>query len=323
MKPNSEKIAYIFPGQGSQKVGMGLDLANRFDYCKELFKQADGIVGYELSKVIWEGPVEELNDTINTQPALYLHSIAALRILEKEFPEIKPFLIAGHSLGEISALVCADAISFENGLELVRKRGELMKNAGKTNPGGMAAVIGMEVEALNAICDQVSSENNSVQIANDNCPGQIVISGNIPALDKAIEMAKNNGARKIRPLAVSIAAHSRLMITAQRGFKIAIEGINEFKDISVPIISNVKAIPITSAGDLKEDILAQLTSRVRWTESIKYIQSLGVKTFIEIGCGDVLNGLVKRIYEDCKVYSFGELNDIDDLRREMDVSSRM
>jgi [acyl-carrier-protein] S-malonyltransferase len=323
MKLNSEKFAFIFPGQGSQVVGMGQDLANKFSICKEIFDQANNIINFDLSRVMWEGPEEELNDTINTQPALFVHSIAALKLLELEFPNIKATYLAGHSMGEISALVCAGAISFENGLKLVRKRGEAMKQAGRVNPGGMAAVLGMDVKALADICKQVSTETNPVQVANDNCPGQIVISGERSALEKAMELAKANGARRIRPLSVSIAAHSKLMTGAQDDFNKAIKEIYQFNLASIPIISNVKAIPIKSAVDLKEDILSQLTERVRWTESINFIHSMGVNNFIEIGSGNVLTGLLKRINEECTGFPFGDLSNLEALTQAMEVPSRM
>jgi [acyl-carrier-protein] S-malonyltransferase len=323
MKLNSENTAFIFPGQGSQIVGMGYDLANRFDVCRNIFKQADEILGFEFSKILWEGPSEALNDTVNTQPALFVHSYAAHRLFEMEFPDVKPAYIAGHSLGEISALTAAGAISFENGLKLVRKRGELMKEAGEISPGGMAAVLGMDVDALDEVCFQASDETGSVQIANDNCSGQIVISGDQSALERAIELAKIRGVRKIRPLAVSIAAHSKLMINAQKDFEVAIESIDEFGDAGVPVISNVKATPMTLACELKMDLLAQLTSRVRWTESIQFMYSRGVSAFIEIGSGNVLIGLLKRINDACNGYAFGTLDNIEAFKREMDVSTKM
>lgn len=318
-----EKVAFIFPGQGSQEVGMGHDLATGFGICKEIFEKANNIIDFDLTKVMWQGPVEELNDTINTQPALFVHSIAALRLLESEFPSIKPMYVAGHSLGEITALVSAGAITFENGLRLVRKRGEAMKKAGSLNPGGMAAILGFDIHKMEVICKQVSTEKISVQVANDNCPGQIVISGDQVALEKAMELAKANGARKIRPLAVSIAAHSKLMTGAQIEFQLAITQIQDFKAAVVPVISNVKATPIHSSSDLKNDILAQLTEQVRWSDSIKYIHSKGVNRFIEIGSGTVLSGLLTRIEEDCTGIPFGNSSNIGDLVCAMDVPSRM
>ena len=322
MTINKENIALIFPGQGSQIVGMGYDLASQFSLCSDIFKKADQILGFELSRILWEGPPEILNETINTQPALFVHSIAALRLFENEYPDVKPVLIAGHSLGEISALVAAGSLSFEDGLRLVRRRGELMQEAGLISPGGMAAILGMDVKILEEVCFEASNENGMVQIANDNCPGQIVISGEKNALERAMVGAKEKGARKIRPLAVSIAAHSNLMISAQKGFYNSIESIDGFIDLAVPVISNVKAMPITKVEDLKQDLLAQLTSRVRWTESVQYMFSQDVTTFIEIGSGNVLTGLLKRINENCNGFSYGTLENIQVLGREMDVSTK-
>jgi len=322
MIQEKDKIALIFPGQGSQIVGMGDDLAKQFKLCRDIFEQADQILGFKLSKILWEGPTEAINDTVNTQPALFVHSIAALKLFESEFPNIKPALIAGHSLGEITALVAARSISFESGLKLVRRRGELMQEAGSISPGGMAAILGMDVNKLEEICSEASNEIEVVQVANDNCPGQIVISGNKSALERAMLAAKENGARKIRPLAVSIAAHSILMEIAQRGFVEAINDIDGFQDSFVPVISNVKASPLSHASDLKQDILAQLTSRVRWTESVQYIYSCGISTFIEIGSGSVLTGLLKRINENCIGHSYGTFDNVLTLRQEMDVSPK-
>lgn len=322
MTTKIENFAYVFPGQGSQVVGMGLDLANKFKLCRAIFDQADEILGFKLSRFCWEGPSEALNDTINTQPALFVHSIAALKLLEHEHPEINPVFIAGHSLGEITALVAAGSISFEDGLRLVRKRGELMQTAGKLSPGGMAAVLGMDVIALEEVCLEASNDTGRVQIANDNCPGQIVISGEVNALERAMNAAKEKGARKIRPLAVSIAAHSDLMLSAKVEFHKTIEEIKEFKDSTVPIISNVLAKPISTASELKKDILDQLTSRVRWTESIRYLLENRATTFIEIGSGNVLTGLLKRIDEVGKGFSYGTLENIEEFNRAMDVSNK-
>jgi [acyl-carrier-protein] S-malonyltransferase len=320
MKLHSEKISFVFPGQGSQIVGMGQDLASQFKICSDIFDQADQILGYKLSKILWEGPQEVLNDTVNTQPALFVHSIAALRLFQAEFPDIKPVFIAGHSLGEISALVASASISFEDGLKLVQRRGELMKIAGEISPGGMAAILGLEVQILDEICSQASDETGQVQIANDNCPGQIVISGNLSALEKAMDLAKDQGARKILPLKVSIAAHSKLMETIIKDFHDTLEKIEGFRDSEVPVISNVMATPIKSTSDLKDDLLAQLTSRVRWTESIQYMQEHGVSIFIELGSGNVLTGLLKRINGTCTGIPYGEWKNVDTLRQEKDVS---
>jgi [acyl-carrier-protein] S-malonyltransferase len=322
MIKDKNNFALIFPGQGSQIVGMGYDLANQFKLCRDIFEQADQILDSKLSRILWEGPSEALNETVNTQPALFVHSIAALKLFENEYPDLKPAFIAGHSLGEISALVAAGSLSFESGLKLVRRRGELMQDAGLISPGGMAAILGMDVPTLEEVCLEASNDNEVVQIANDNCPGQIVISGDKSALERAMIAAKEKGARKIRPLAVSIAAHSKLMENAQIGFRKAINNIDVFRDSFIPVISNVKAIPLTAASDLQQDLLAQLTSRVRWTESVQYMCSSGVSTFIEIGSGNVLTGLLKRINENCNGFSYGTVENVQALRQEMDVSTK-
>jgi [acyl-carrier-protein] S-malonyltransferase len=320
MIKNSENIAFVFPGQGSQFLGMGKDLADNYNVCKVTFQQANEILGFDILKLMWDGPIEELNKTEVTQPALYIHSIAALRLFDSIKPKIKPVFLAGHSLGEICALTAAGCITFESGLDLVRKRGELMKAAGKKNPGGMVAVLGMDVSILDEICKQASSGKEIAQIANDNCPGQIVISGNRSALERASELAKERGARKIRPLAVSIAAHSELMSSAQEGFENAIAKIREFRDAMIPVISNVLAIPLRFSEELKTDILAQLISRVRWTESMQYLISKNVSTFIEIGSGNVLTGLLKRIDAASVGFSLCSVADFEGFSTEMDVS---
>jgi [acyl-carrier-protein] S-malonyltransferase len=316
-----EKTTFLFPGQGSQVVGMGKDLAKQFSACNDLFMEADEILGFSLSNVMWEGPIEKLNDTIYTQPALFVHSMAALRLLQMQFPIIKPAYLAGHSLGEISAIVSAGVVSFENGLRLVRRRGELMKRAGEISPGGMAAVLGLDVNILDEICNQVSDEVDIVQVANDNCPGQIVISGSKVAIQKVVEPAKAQGARKVIPLAVSIAAHSKLMSSAIIDFEMAIENLDEFKIAEVDIISNVNASPMNTTQEIKKDLLEQLISRVRWTESIQFLIKQGVSTFIELGSGNVLTGLLKRIDDTSQGFAFGTLENLSMLQQEMDVSS--
>lgn len=321
MNPILEKVALVFPGQGSQSIGMGRDLASEFPYCREMFSRADQILEVNLSKLMWEGPEEELNDTINTQPALFVHSCAAYRVLNNEFPGINVGYLAGHSLGELSALFAAGAMSFEAGLKLVRERGRLMKEAGKLNSGGMAAILGLELTQLDDICQQASDQNNSVQIANDNCPGQVVISGSLIALERAMELAKEKGARRIRPLNVSIAAHSRLMSPISDRFKQAIGNLGNLTDASIPVVSNVTATPMVSANDLKTDLLLQLTSRVRWTETIRFIERSGITSILEIGSSNVLTGLNKRISESTPGFAFGSMETMKAFKTAMDVPS--
>ena len=289
-----ETIAFVFPGQGSQFVGMGQELAT-FPDAQQLFAQADEVLGLPLSRLCFEGPEAELNDTVNNQPAIVTHSIATLRVIESR-TDLKEQLklVAGHSLGEFSALVCAGALSFADALRLVRERGRLMKRAGQQHPGAMAAILNLDRAKLDDICAEASRVTDQpVQVANDNCPGQIVISGDRAALDKAMEMAKARGAKRCIPLAVSIAAHSPLMAGAAQEFRAALESV-QWDDPHLPVIANATARP-ASRGDLINLLLAQLTSPVRWTESVQFMIGKGVTRFVEVGPKDVLCGLIKRI----------------------------
>jgi [acyl-carrier-protein] S-malonyltransferase len=304
MSLNSEKFAFIFPGQGSQSVGMGQLLTEEFHLARETFQEADSLLGYPLSSIAWEGPKEQLDDTINTQPALFVHSIATLRVILDIHPDVIPAFVAGHSMGELSALVAAGSLKFDEGLLLVRSRGELMRQAGELSPGGMAAILGLDIDTLEKICSDPSEGNEIVQIANDNCPGQVVISGASAALDRAMSSAKEAGARKVIPLAVSIAAHSPLMAHAQESFNQAVEAVH-FIDPVTTIIGNVSASPLKNVAEIEEDLQAQLNSRVRWTETIQLMRSEGVSTFIEIGNNSVLAGLLKRIDRKARGISIG------------------
>lgn len=294
MTLNPQTTAFVFPGQGSQAVGMGRDLAAAYPIAKEKFAEADSILGFPLSTIMFEGPEADLNDTLNTQPALYVHSVAAYHVLAHLHPDLKPASVAGHSLGELSALTAAGALSFADGLLLVRIRGELMKKAGEIAPGGMAAILGLDIPTLDKVCAQASSESQIVQVANDNCPGQVVISGAKEAVERAISGAKEAGAKRAIPLAVSIAAHSPLMASIQEEWNAAVES-SPIGDASVPIIGNVQAAAMTLANDLRADIIAQMQSRVRWTESIRKLRGQGIQTFVEVGTGTVLLGLIRRI----------------------------
>jgi [acyl-carrier-protein] S-malonyltransferase len=302
------KIAFVCPGQGSQFVGMGIELAHEYPTAKEIFQQADDILNINLSKLIWEGPEKELNDTINTQPALMIHSVAAWRVLMETYPHITPTFIAGHSMGELTALVFSGALTFVEGLKLVRRRGELMKKSGKISPGKMAAILGLDIPTVEEIIQGATRENEIVQIANDNCPGQVVISGASAAVDRAIEAAKETGAKRAVPLAVSIAAHSPLMSHAQEDFSRAVMA-TPITQPEVPIIGNVSARPLKSVDEIRCDLQSQLTHRVRWTESIEFMIVEGIDVFLELGSGEVLSGLIRRINKEVERYSFGKPSD--------------
>jgi len=309
MKLNLQTTAFVFPGQGSQAVGMGKDLAAQFPSAKQIFDEADSILGYSLSKLMWEGPKEELDETINTQPALYIHSVAAWMTFTHQTP-LKPASVAGHSLGELSALTASGALSFSDGIKLVRTRGELMKRAGELNPGGMAAILGVDIPTLDKVCAESSTTDEIVQVANDNCPGQVVISGHKSALERAIAGAKAAGAKRALPLAVSIAAHSPLMDSIQADWNTAVDSC-AMKDAEILVIGNVHAKAMTSADDLRTDIKAQMQSRVRWTESVKEMSGSGIQAYVEVGSGSVLLGLIKRIDSSAVGFALGTPQDFE------------
>jgi [acyl-carrier-protein] S-malonyltransferase len=301
-------IALLFPGQGSQIIGMGQALAGSYPHANSIYKQADQILGFSLSTIAWQGPEADLNDTVNTQPALLTHSIAAFYTFQELLPELIPAFIAGHSMGEISALVAAGSFKFQDALHLVRKRGELMKRSGIQAPGGMAAILGLDIPLLETICLQASSDEEIVQVANDNCPGQVVISGANNALDKAISLSKAAGAKRAIRLPVSIAAHSPLMATAQTDFNQEVDN-TPISTPAIPIIGNVNAIPLSTTQAIQGDLRDQLTHRVRWTESIQYMIRQGINSFIEVGTGSVLTGLVKRIEPTAECFQLGTPDD--------------
>jgi len=309
---DAKTTAFLFPGQGSQSVGMGLSLAQTYEKARQSFAKADAWIGFPLSKTAWEGPEESLNDTINTQPALLVHSIAAWEVFNDEFPGFKPAFVAGHSMGELSALVASGTLAYKEAFSLVCRRGELMKRSGEISPGGMAAVLGMGVAELELVCSDASQGEEIVQVANDNCPGQVVISGSSQALERAMQLAQERGARRVRRLAVSIAAHSPLMEPAQEDFNLAVNQA-PFVEPLIPLVGNVTARPLPTLDAIRADLQLQLTSRVRWTESIQMMAASGVKTFIEIGSGNVLTGLLKRILPEAEGYAVGNPEDLEQL----------
>lgn len=289
------KTAFVFPGQGSQSVGMGKDIVEAYPIARQTYDQADNILGFKLSKIMLDGPENELTDTAIAQPALYVNSIALLRALYGDLPGHMPAAVAGHSLGEFSALTASGALSFEDGLKLVQQRGQLMKEAGEQNPGGMAAILALDTETVGAIVKEATQKTGKpVVIANDNCPGQVVISGDNEALAVAIELAKERKARRAIPLAVSVATHSPLMQPAKDEFVKLVQA-TEFTEPEIPVYANVSAEAISSVAQIRKELEEQLTSTVHWTQSIQAMINAGIEQFVEIGSGNVLTGLLRRI----------------------------
>lgn len=296
--------AFVFPGQGSQYVGMGKDLYERNEDARPLFQRADSLLGFPLSQLCFEGPEEELRQTKNTQPAIFLHSIVLSHLLRGR----SAVMAAGHSLGEYSALVHAGAISFEDGLRLVRLRGELMQQAGVEKPGTMAAVIGLLPSDVEEVCRE-AAEFGIVQAANFNSPGQVVISGSVEGVRKGMELAKARGAKLVKELPVSGAFHSPLMASAGDGLQAALKE-TKINEPVIPVYTNVTARPVRQPEEIKEMLYLQLTKPVRWEESIVNMAADGASLFVEIGPGKVLQGLIKRIAGSVKTQSIEKYNDL-------------
>lgn len=292
---STPKVACVFPGQGAQAVGMGHNLCQVSRRAREVFEEADSALQFPLSRLCFEGPEEELRDTINAQPAILTTSVACLRAASEFGTSLSPTLVAGHSLGEYTALVAANVIGFADAVRLVRERGRLMQEAGKVRPGGMAAIIGLDEESLEEVCRETGS-----QIANFNCSGQIVISGTRESLALSMDLAKARGARRVVPLQVSGAFHSILMQPTVEGMAQAISQV-DFNHPQVPIVANSTAQPLTNPDEVKKELLQQLCHCVQWQPSVEYMVGAGVSTFIEIGPGQVLSGLIKRISNEVQV----------------------
>jgi [acyl-carrier-protein] S-malonyltransferase len=301
-------IGLLCPGQGSQFVGMGRDLADH-RVARAAFEEADDALGSSLSRLCWEGPAEELTRTVNAQPAILVHTVAVWRVLQSERP-VRPLLAAGHSLGEFSAYVAAGSLDFAAAVRAVRRRGELMYSSGAVRPGTMAAVIGLDDAAAAKVCAQASAETDGdVVPANYNSPGQLVISGDVEAVGRAGELAKLAGAKRVLPLSVSGAFHSPLMEVAVDGLREALEGV-ELRDPAFPVVSNVSAEPVVEAGLARELLVRQLTSPVRWTDSIARMRAAGIRRFLEIGPGNVLTSLLRRIDRDALGHAVGSAAEV-------------
>ncbi len=300
------KLAYLFPGQGSQSVGMGRDLCAHSPAALKVFDDADGLLGAKISTVCFYGPEDTLRQTVYTQPALFVTSVAALRALE-EAGAPKPEAVAGHSVGEYAALVAAGALSLETGLHLVERRAQEMHRAAITTPGAMAAVLGLSATDVVAACREAEADGaGAVQVANFNGGGQVVISGTVAGVEKASEIAKTNGAKRVVALNVSGAFHSSLMSGAAHSMA-AVLAATTVRDASLPVVANLTADYETEAADIKANLAAQIDNPVRWEESIGRLAADGFDTFIEVGSGTVLSGLMKRVAPSAVVYNVGDM----------------
>ena len=298
------KVAFVFPGQGSQSAGMGLDLYQASDRAQKIFDAADSRLDFKLSKLIFNGPQEELTKTYNAQPALLTTSYAFFTELQEA--GIKPDYTAGHSLGEYTALAASGAISFEDAVYTVHKRGQFMEAAVPNGEGSMAAILGMDRASLSAVTAEVSALGETVQLANINCPGQIVISGTAEGVKIASAKAKEAGAKRALPLDVSGPFHSQLMKPAAEELRRVLDSIT-VRPAPIPVISNVTAKPVENPEDIKGKLIEQLYSPVQWEDSIRNLLELGVDTFIEVGPGKVLGGLIKKIDRSVQIHSVSSL----------------
>ncbi len=299
------KTAFVFPGQGAQAVGMGKDAYEAFESSRAVFEQADEALGFKLSDIIFNGPDDLLKQTVNTQPALLTVSVALLKALEGR--GLKADYVAGHSLGEYSALVAADVLSFEDAVRTVRARGEFMEQAVPSGQGAMAAVLGAERSVLSELCSKITEEGNTVELANVNCPGQIVVSGSAAGVQAVVERGKEEaGAKRVIPLEVSGPFHSSLMKPAAEKLSGVLSEV-PMNDAAIPVVANVTAAPVTEAASIRNLLVEQVYSPVLWEDSIRYLAEQGVDTFVEIGSGTVLAGLIKKVDKNLRVISVNSI----------------
>jgi malonyl CoA-acyl carrier protein transacylase len=308
------KIAFVFPGQGAQAVGMGKDAHDASPAARAMFERADAALGFALSRIIFEGPEDELRLTVNTQPALLTVSAALLELVKDR---VKPDYVAGHSLGEYSALVAAGVLSFEDAVRAVRLRGEFMEAAVPAGQGAMAAVLGAERGALQALCEAVSADTGLVVLANVNCPGQIVVSGTAEGVRAVVERGKEEaGAKRVIPLEVSGPFHSPLMQPAADRLEQVLAEL-EMRDAEVPVIANVTAEPVTAAEEIRGLLKKQVTAPVLWEDTVNRLIGLGVDTFVEIGSGTVLTGLIRKTAGSAKVHTVNSMASLDAVLAEL------
>jgi [acyl-carrier-protein] S-malonyltransferase len=298
-----KKTAFVFPGQGSQYVGMGKEFYNHFPLSREVFEQVDERLGVSLSEICFSGPEEELKLTINTQPAILTTSVAILKVVEKE--GVKPDFVAGHSLGEYSALVAAGSLSYTDAAWLVRQRGTFMQEAVPPGEGTMAAIMGLDQDKVEALCREVS-DVGVVEPANYNCPGQIAIAGATPAVQKALILAKTYGAKRAVLLPVSGPFHSSLLRPASVKLKEVLEKV-QISPARIPVVANITAEITTDPAEIRQNLIDQVSGSVRWEQSIRKLIDLGVSVFVEIGPGKVLSGLIKKIAKDAEIYNIEDM----------------
>ena len=304
-----KKFAMVFPGQGSQTVGMLAELAGDYPIVQETFKQASEVLGYDLWQLVQEGPAEELNKTWQTQPALLTASVAVYRVWQQKYPALKPEVMAGHSLGEYSALVCAGVLDFQDAVKLVELRGKLMQQAVPEGMGAMYAIIGLDNDAIINACKQ-AEQGEVVSAVNFNSPGQVVIAGAKAAVERAAALCKEAGAKRALPLAVSVPSHCALMKPAADQLSVSLESIT-LKEASVSVLNNVDVKNEIEADAIRNALVRQLYSPVRWTETVEKMAQNGVEVLVEVGPGKVLNGLTKRIVDSLQAISVNDVKSLD------------
>ena len=304
-----KKFAMVFPGQGSQTVGMLAELAGDYPIVKETFKQASEVLGYDLWQLVQEGPAEELNKTWQTQPALLTASVAVYRVWQQKYPALKPEVMAGHSLGEYSALVCAGVLDFQDAVKLVELRGKLMQQAVPEGTGAMYAIIGLDNDAIINACKQ-AEQGEVVSSVNFNSPGQVVIAGAKAAVERAAALCKEAGAKRALPLAVSVPSHCALMKPAADQLSVSLESIT-LKEAGVSVLNNVDVKNEIEADAIRNALVRQLYSPVRWTETVEKMAQNGVEVLVEVGPGKVLNGLTKRIVDSLQAVSVNDVKSLD------------